>query len=81
MFFNLGMKRRILSFCRPLGHRYTIIALENSTECCLEFIATAFIECFLGCLVSPALPGCLLATQYLDNLGRFDNLHVDTHHH
>ena len=41
-----GMK---LSFRVPPGHRYTIIALQNSTECCLEFTATAVIECFLGC--------------------------------
>ena len=45
------MKRRILRFRIPPGHRYTIIALQNSTECCLDFTATAAIECFLGCLV------------------------------
>ena len=27
-------------------------ALQNSTECCLEFTAAAVIECFIGCLVS-----------------------------
>ena len=45
-----GMKRRIFSFCVPPRHRYTIIALQISTDCCLEFTASAAIECFMGCL-------------------------------
>ena len=54
------MKR--LASVYPLGHRCEIVALQNSTECCLEFTATAAIECCLGCLVSPSpLPGCRLA--------------------
>ena len=40
--------------CVAPGHRYTIIALQNSTECCLEFTATAVVECFM---VSSSLPG------------------------
>ena len=32
-----GMKRRILSYCIPLGHRHTVIATIRS-ECCLEFV-------------------------------------------
>ena len=48
------MKRQALTFRIPLGHRYTIIAHQNSTKCCLEFTAAAVIECFLGCLVDSA---------------------------
>ena len=67
-----GMKRRTLSFRITPGHRNTIIALQNSTECCLEFTATAAIEGFMGCLVGSTPPGCRLATQYIDNLGCLD---------
>ena len=42
------MKWQILSFRIPPGHRHTMIALQNSTECCLE--VAAVIECFMGCL-------------------------------
>ena len=45
-----GMKRWILRFRLPPGHRDTIIALQNSTECCLEFTAAATIECVMGCV-------------------------------
>ena len=38
----------------PPGHRYTIIALQNSTECCLEFAAHSSYRMFLG------LPGQLI---------------------
>ena len=72
------MKRRILSFHIPLGHRYTIIAVQNSPKCCLEFTASAIIECFLACLVSSSLSGCRLVSEYLDNLGHLMNLHTDT---
>ena len=52
-----GMKHGILSFCIPPGHRYKIIALQKSTQCCLEFTASAVVKCFVGCLVSSAPQG------------------------
>ena len=68
------MKHRILSFCIPPGHRCTIIALEKGTEGCLEFTATATasIESFLAYGFTSSLPGCRLATRYLDDVGCFD---------
>ena len=66
-----GVKRRILSCHLPPAQRYTIIALQNRTECCLEFTASAVIKCFLSCLVNSAPtspPGRRLATN--DNPGR-----------
>ena len=47
-----GMMCWILSFRLLPGHRYAIIARRISTECCLEFTASAIVEYFMGCLVS-----------------------------
>ena len=52
-----GLKRQILSFRIPLGHRYMIVALQNTTQRCLEFTATAVIEYFMGCLLSSSPQG------------------------
>ena len=54
-----------------------IIALQNSTECCLEFIAAAAIEGLMGCLVSSTPAKFLPRSQPADMPVRYPPpLHV-----
>ena len=65
------MKRRILSFGIPLAHRYSIIAHQNSPECCLDFAAHSSYSMFLGLSDQlNTLPWRPSANNYLDILGR-----------
>ena len=69
-----GMKRRILRFCTPTGHRYTIIAHQ------LEFAALSSRQMFLGLSGPPIrLPRSRLAHNYPGNLGCLGEIRSGSH--